>query len=661
MCYQKLLKTGILRNLVLLLFGLILAGQIFSQLPDNLPDLVVSNLNWEPEDPQVGDSVWFTAEISNIGEGASPADKTHGVRFRVDDGTFGFNADHKTSMKPGDVFYASPDPESNDAGGYWIITTPGEYEISIEIDDYCVPTQSPDGPSYCTENIDPKCENRICESNEKNNFYYQTFKIEGTFDYKKKPDLIITSISMKPENPNPGDDVVFSAVVENQGDTVATSETGYFGVNFMFRETRVTRTAFDAMATSLNPGESILMTANWSLVDAGANDGAWKAVAGDTVLTAMVDKDDGVKEFIETNNTYNKTLYIGVDDSIKMADLIVGDIYFNPPDPVPNQAIFFSADIINQGYSFTKALEDDHIINMEFLTTGISVSRTIHDEWIKDSVPAGDTIRIYGNQTDFDLERDGSWYSKNPGDFTIICIADVWPNLDSGKIAESDEANNTFSKRLTIMNKADPGPLPDLEIMELLLKPAEPEPGDSILFTLTVKNSGTAKTPDNRLHKAKITVFDTILYAKSYESLNPGETKDFDFDKIRVPDPVQNNLVTVAVDTFPWFSIIETTKENNIVTEEISNLETKVEQLQLNQEVNIFPNPAVDHIYIKINSLSEHKKSISILNLEGQVVYSDVFHTNRRHNQFLINTSDLIPGMYFLLIDTCAYKLIINR
>ena len=646
---------------LIILFLVIIPGQVFGQLPDKLPDLVVSELYWSPDTPRVGDSVWFQAEITNIGEAATPA-KIHGVRFTVNGDALGCTSAFRNSLDPGESFIAVPDINCKDVdSGYWVIRNFGEYEIEIEVDDYCLNYQTdPEASSYCTEKTDPRCKNRICESNEDNNIYSVIFNFEGVFDYEKKADLIITSVTMEPENPNPGDDVIFSAVIKNQGDTVATSKTGYFGVNFMFGETRVSRTAFDKMLISVDPGESTIQTANWSLEE-GSSNGAWKAVTGDTVLTALVDKDDDVKEFIESNNTFNKTLYIGVNDSVKMADLVVGDIFFDPPDPLPGQLVFFSADIVNQGQLYTKPVEKDHTINMEFTSGGLHASRTIHEEQINDSIPAGDTVRIYGNQVDSDLERDGGWYSKNPGDFVITCIADKWGKDGPGKIKESDEFNNSFSKRITVMPKLDLGPLPDLEITALSWEPAEPNPGDSISFTISIKNSGAKATPEGRLYKAKLSVFDTILYAKSNNSLGTGGTIDFELGRTKVPDLVISNEVTVAVDTFPWFSITEITKSNNVLTEEISNLETDVENPIHADKIKIFPNPADDRVSLQVQSTIRRQQVIAVVNLAGQVVFSDMILMNPGVNRYSIYTGNLPSGMYFLVTDNGGYELMISH
>jgi hypothetical protein len=655
---QKILNPG---YSLIILFLLIISGQAFGQLPDKLPDLVVSELYWSPDTPRVGDSVWFQAEITNIGEAATPA-KIHGVRFTVNGDAIGCTSEFRSSLDPGESFIAVPDITCKDVdSGYWVIRNFGEYEIEVEVDDYCLNYQEDEtASSFCMQKKYPSCNNRICESNEENNIYSKIFNFEGIFKYEKKADLIITSVTMEPEDPNPGDDVIFSAVVKNQGDTVATSKTGYFGVNFMFGETRVSRTAFDKMLTSLDPGESSVQTANWSLEE-GASGGVWKAVAGDTVLTALVDKDDDVKEFIETNNTFNKTLYIGVHDSIKMADLIVGDIFADPPDPVPGQLVFFSADIINQGHLYTQPVEKDHTINMEFTSGGLHASRTILEEQIKDSIPIGDTVRIYGNQVDSDLERDGGWFSKNPGDYIIACIADKWGKDGPGKIAESDENNNTFSKRITVMPKLDLGALPDLEVTGLSWDPAEPEPGDSILFILSIENSGAAPTPENRLFKARLLVFDTILYAKSNNSLGTGATIEFEMGKTIVPDQVTNNEVTVAVDTFPWFSIIEITKSNNVLTGEISSLETNLENAIQENEIKIFPNPAHDQVNLQVQSTTRRQQLVAVVNLAGQVVYSDMILIYPGINRYSIYTGNLPSGMYFLVTDYGGYKLMIRH
>jgi hypothetical protein len=70
---------------------------------------------------------------------------------------------------------------------------------------------------------------------------------------------------------------------------------------------------------------------------------------------------------------------------------------------------------------------------------------------------------------------------------------------------------------------------------------------------------------------------------------------------------------------------------------------TKVSNLL--QNLKIFPNPAVDHIYITGSVVME---KIQLFNLKGQIVYMQ----ECTQNHYMLNTSGLYPGFYLLQITS---------
>jgi hypothetical protein len=53
------------------------------------PDLIVTNVAWEPASPQYGDKIRFKATIENIGTAATPANVKHGLTFEIYDEEIG--------------------------------------------------------------------------------------------------------------------------------------------------------------------------------------------------------------------------------------------------------------------------------------------------------------------------------------------------------------------------------------------------------------------------------------------------------------------------------------------------------------------------------------------------------------------------------------------
>lgn len=71
-------------------------------MPAGKPDLVVTALSMEPENPIAGEEVTFRAEIQNIGGTATPARK-HGLSIQIDGAQVNWCDTHLASMAPGET------------------------------------------------------------------------------------------------------------------------------------------------------------------------------------------------------------------------------------------------------------------------------------------------------------------------------------------------------------------------------------------------------------------------------------------------------------------------------------------------------------------------------------------------------------------------------
>ena len=63
----------------------------------------------------------------------------------------------------------------------------------------------------------------------------------------------------------------------------------------------------------------------------------------------------------------------------------------------------------------------------------------------------------------------------------------------------------------------------------------------------------------------------------------------------------------------------------------------------------VYPNPATDLITVELSSEFLEKATIQVLNLLGQVVYSENKEISART---LLNISELKPGVYFLKLQS---------
>ena len=126
------------------------------------------------------------------------------------------------------------------------------------------------------------------------------------------PDLVVSSLTWAPANPNAGDHVVLTVVVTNQG-TAATPAGTVLGVGFYLDGNTAGANLWeDSDTTSLAPGASVTLTATGGT--AGVN--YWIATAGAHTVTAWVDDVNRISESNESNNKLTQTLSVGSSTSL---------------------------------------------------------------------------------------------------------------------------------------------------------------------------------------------------------------------------------------------------------------------------------------------------------------------------------------------------------
>lgn len=236
------------------------------------PDLIVTDISYNPRNPITGDEVTFQAVIKNQGMGASPSGVIHGVVFIVDGTIVSWSDNYITSIPAGAsvTLTATGGPNSK---ATWS-SVAGTHTIRAIVDDI----------------------NRIEESNENNNTYDKTMVV----DVPKKPDLTVTDISWQPSAPVAGNLVTFSAVVENKG-TVETKSGVPCNLSFYVNGVKVSWVS--------NYTASIPVGGKVTLTQTG---GSFIATNGIHSVRAVVDEENLVDEIDETNNSFGKSLSIGV-------------------------------------------------------------------------------------------------------------------------------------------------------------------------------------------------------------------------------------------------------------------------------------------------------------------------------------------------------------
>lgn len=353
------------------------------------PDLVIESITWLPENPSKGDSVSFNVKVKNQGNGQANSSR---VYFYIDGASRGYQETGRL-----------------DAGAATTRTftwpaQAGSHEIKAIADK--------DG--------------WVAESDESNNEKTVTFTTSA-------PDLIIETITWSPESPQESDNVTFTVFIKNQGSGKADYSLVAYYINDRYLS-----------SVSVDP------------IDAGATDNKtfiWIVEAGSHDIRAVADSSNNVAEGDEANNETTAIF------SPLPADLIVQEITWVPESPAAGNTVTFSVTIKNQGSG--KAGSSRVYLYLDDYSIGYQVIQQIS---------AGSTV-----------QKDFTW-TADAGSHTIRAVADK-----DNKVPESDESNNEKTVSFS-------PPLPDLIVENITWSPESLSIGDSVTFTVSLKNQGTGKS-----------------------------------------------------------------------------------------------------------------------------------------------------------------------
>ncbi len=101
-----------------------------------------------------------------------------------------------------------------------------------------------------------------------------------------------------------------------------------------------------------------------------------------------------------------------------------------------------------------------------------------------------------------------------------------------------------------------------------------------------------------------------------------------------------------------------------IVDSEIGGTSTEDEQFDSNLNMSLYPNPANDQVVLQLNSSENYTAQLSIDNIDGKRVYSDVISIDNVTSITKIDTRNFAKGMYLVKIQSGnaikTEKLVIN-
>ncbi len=459
----------------------------------SLPDLIIETITWSPEYPAIGNTVTFTVTIKNQGSGKSDSSK---VAYYIDDNDLAL--DYVNPIDPGDSA-TETFTWTAEAGSHTIkavadsnneVTESDEtnnvkmYSLSTLAPDLIIEsiTSSPEIPSKgdtVTFSVTVKNQGNGKASNSRVDFYidgssrgYQEVPEIGagstatkTFTWVAQagahaikavadganyitesdetnnektitfspapPDLIIESITWLPEIPAKGDSVTFNVIVKNQG----SGRSGSFHVALYIGSYQFSDTV--------------------NSIEAGATDNAtfiWSARAGSYTIKAIADSSDKVLESNETNNEKTVTLST-------LPDLIIETITWEPESFQKSDNVTFTVTIKNQGVSKAGSFRVHFYVDLSF--KGYQ-----------------DVEEIDADAT---VTKTFIWIART-GSHSIKVIAD-----EVNQVTESDETNN--AKRIAISTLP-----PDFIIETITWSPESALMGDTVTFTVTIKNQGSGKS-----------------------------------------------------------------------------------------------------------------------------------------------------------------------
>ncbi|MFE2756111.1 CARDB domain-containing protein, partial [Actinosynnema sp. NPDC059335] len=218
------------------------------------------------------------------------------------------------------------------------------------------------------------------------------------------PDLTVTSLTWSPAAPTEVDAVTLTAAVRNAGSAAAPATTVDFSV-----------------------GGAVVGSASVAALAAGASAAvsfpAGRRPMGSHQVKAVVDPTNAVVERDDANNTHTAPSPLVVTQA-PGPDLLVADVVTNPPNPAVGATVSFTASVRNRGTSGVGAGSVTRLV-----VGGATLDTTTP------AVAAGATVTV---------PVTGTWRAT-AGGATITATADA-----TGAVAETDEANNTWSRSIVV-------------------------------------------------------------------------------------------------------------------------------------------------------------------------------------------------------------------
>ncbi|MEM2870517.1 MAG: CARDB domain-containing protein [Thermoplasmata archaeon] len=352
------------------------------------PDIVVQNVSWYPIRFRDGDAVTINVELRNRGPGS--AGRAFVLAASVD----------QTPL-PRQLVGPIPAGASALATLRWTAFS-GSRALFLEAD----------------------AGNSLRETNETNN---RAVVLLGA-DY---PDLVVSSVSISPPEPEEGEIAFLNATVTNLG-SGSTSDT--FQVHFTVDG--VSAGAVDIAGLASGSSRSVSIR--------------WRAVAGHHEVRADADASGEILEAVESNNHALTSVRIG------MAELSLGGLQWTPALPSDGMVTRVGLSVRNSANNGTRA---PFVVAL----------------YIDGSCADATTINGLGPQEARNLSLN---WTASGGAHELCVVADPHDTVH-----ELNESNNALSLPIIV-------PMPDLTPTNLTLHPSSPSAGESVEVRVSIRNTG---------------------------------------------------------------------------------------------------------------------------------------------------------------------------
>lgn len=171
-------------------------------------------------------------------------------------------------------------------------------------------------------------------------------------------------------------------------------------------------------------------------------------------------------------------------------------------------------------------------------------------------------------------------------------------------------------------------------------------PGDTVVFLnfiLTTETTyWTTFTAANGCDSSVVLhlMFDNVTVTNLEADLCPGDSLSFN-GQILTASGIYTDTLTSAIGCDSIIQLDLTMKSS---CQSVSIEETFLEN------INIYPNPARDYLFIHSRDLSI--SSIQVVNMTGQIMQEQYFSSGTQRNSHELNLNELVSGIYWVLIQT---------